>query len=56
MIFSERLKLINQYRAWLRKASKECGAEVLDSHDSFLVFLIQMGYIKDMEVKKDGQL
>lgn len=49
--FSERKKLADKYREWLKVESKKlediCGTKVADTPEAVIAFLSKEGYIKE---------
>jgi hypothetical protein len=52
MTFSERLRLIKEYKEWLKKINTENDFAVDDNPMVFLVFLQERGLLKNKEDEK----
>lgn len=53
MYFSQKLKVIEEYRKWIEETKEETGVSMKDCYENFLAFLETAGYRKDEEVRKE---
>lgn len=47
MYFSQRLKVVEEYRKWIEEIKEEKGISLKDCYETFLAFLETKGYLKD---------
>lgn len=50
--FTERMKLIIEYRAWLQNINEKHSYKIVDEPDAFLVFLLSHGLLNEEKIKE----
>lgn len=51
MKFSQRVKISNMYREWLKEESKKHTFELVDNPETFLAYLTKRGLLKEISPK-----
>ena len=55
MYFSQKLKVIEEYRKWIEETKEETGVSMKDCYENFLAFLETKGYLKEENAQSTGE-